>query len=285
MSREQYAAQLKAAGIRPYVRTLEGPLLAKDVATARIIDLYYGKRPLYLALTVPDQMGLDNRLVQEGIVFRIDEPQGTEPRVNGPRSRDLLVDAYRYRGILDENGRHDDSSYLDPNSSRLVQNYAASHLSLAQQLVRDGKTEEALALAMRAREISPRASAVNYSLGVLLQRLGRYEDMEALFRNSLDSGNITPDTYSFLGLSLELQSRLGEAEKVYEEAVATFPDDFELHRVLFALRWRDLGRYQEAVDVLDSWSRLHPEDTQVRAAISAYRDSANILTRGTPNSP
>ncbi|MCA9755984.1 MAG: DUF2723 domain-containing protein [Candidatus Eisenbacteria bacterium] len=285
MSREQYAAQLQAAGIRPYVRTLDAALLAKDVATARIIDLYYGKRPLYMALTVPDQMGLDNRLVQEGIVFRIDEPQGTDPRVDGPRSEELLVDAYRYRGILDQNGKHDRSSYLDPNSARLVQNYAASHLSLAQELVRKGRTEEALTMAYRAREISPRASAVNYSLGVLLQRLGRYEDMETLFRSAIESGNITPDTYSFLGLAIELQSRFGEAEKVYEEAVSVFPDDFELRRILFALRWRDLKRYQEAVDVLDSWSRLHPEDSQVRAAISAYRDSANILTGRSPNSP
>ena len=285
MQKERYVAELKAVGLLPYVRDLDAALLTKDVAVARIVDLFYGKRPLYLALTVPDQMGMDNRLVQEGIVFRIEDPVGKEPRVDVVHTAELLVDTYRYRGILGPDGRHDDTVYKDENSSRLVQNYAASHLSLAQEMTRRGKTEEALELALRAREISPQATAVSYSLGLLFRQLGRYDEMAEIFRNAIIRGQGNPETYSLLGLAEELQGNFEGAGRTYREAIAKYPEDFELTRALFALLWRDLQRYHEAVDVLEIWARDHPEDPSVRTAVAAYRDSANILSGGRPNSP
>ena len=51
------------------------PVYLKDIAVARIVEREYGKRPIYLAVTVPDAHGVDDRLVMQGLVFELQEPR------------------------------------------------------------------------------------------------------------------------------------------------------------------------------------------------------------------
>ncbi len=283
--RENFQAYLHNTGLRPYVRTLDAELLAKDVAVARIIEREYDRRPIYIALTVPDLMGLDNRLVHEGVVYRLDEPKGDDTRVAIDRSVELLTETFRYRGILTEDGQHDDSVYKDPNSTRLIQNYAAAHLTIARELLQRGRPDLGLDMAQRAEQISPHATAVKYTLGLMYRSIGDHEKMEEVFADLITAGNYDPGLYGYLGLAHELQADWGGAEAVYVEGLQRFPEDFELHRALFSLYWKDMGRKHDAVDVLETWLRNHPDDGAMRATVRAYRDSADVLEGDRGKSP
>ena len=83
IDRQQMEGFLREAGLRQYVRTLDEPLSTKDIAVARIVEREYGRRPIYLALTVPDLMGLERRLVQRGIALELEEPGSRPDRVDG----------------------------------------------------------------------------------------------------------------------------------------------------------------------------------------------------------
>jgi hypothetical protein len=51
---------------------------------------------------------------------------------------------------------------------------------------------------------------------------------------------------------------------------------------LFSALWLE-GRKQEAVDVLRTWSRAHPEDPQGQAWLQTYEDSLRVLQGGAPS--
>jgi hypothetical protein len=53
---------------------------------------------------------------------------------------------------------------------------------------------------------------------------------------------------------------------------------------LFSALWLE-GRRQEAVDVLRTWSRAHPEDSQGAAWLQTYEDSLRILSGAPRRTP
>jgi tetratricopeptide (TPR) repeat protein len=269
--RERLDQYLDHCGLRPYVRTYEEPLLLKDLAVARIVEREYGRRPLYVALTVPDQMGLERRLVQRGIVMKVEET-GQPERVDVEDSLRLLDGVYRYRGVL-RDGRTDHQIHKDDNATRLVQNYAAAYLTVAQTLVSSGRRDEAIEVALRAREISPRAPAVHYSLGILYRQKRDFPAMEAEFRWMVETGNADSRIHALLAESCELQGKTAEAVATYRSALTLFPEDWDLHRGLFQCLAESAGDLVGAIEVLNLWLDRHPDDTAVRRARDAYADS------------
>lgn len=273
--RNRVEEYLNSFHLMPYVRDMDAPLLAKDLAVARIVEREFGHRPIYIALTVPDQMGLEPRLVQKGIVMKVEDSRGTQSRVDIETSLSLLEETYLYRGIL-ENGIPDSTVYKDENSTRLVQNYAASLLGIAQELFSRGERARAIEVAMRAAEISPQAPAVHYSLGILYRQDDNFARMEEEFRWMVETGNADGRIYELLAESLELQGRLDEAIAVYRSALSRAPEDWELHRSLFQCLWTEVGDRTGALEVLDSWLQRHPDDASVRRARAAYAESLGV---------
>src|SRR6185503_8298652 len=118
----------------PYRDEKTGAIVwVKDLATKNIIDNNQWRRPLYLAVTVPDQMGLEKRLSLEGLVFRVNA-QETGRTVDVEKTMDNLYRVFQYKGLLDKNRAYDTTVYKDENAYRLVQNYTAAHVQIAYQL-------------------------------------------------------------------------------------------------------------------------------------------------------
>ena len=277
ISRSYVEEYLNALQLMPYVRDIDEPLLAKDLAVARIIEREYGRRPIYIALTVPDQMGLEPRLVQKGIVMKVEDSRGTQSRVDIETSLSLLEETYRYRGILVD-GKPDSTVYKDVNSTRLVQNYAASLLGIAQELLTRGERARAIEVAKRAAVISPQAPAVHYSLGILYRQDKNYPEMEKEFRWMVETGNADGRIHELYAESLELQGKLDEAVAAYRTGLGGLPEDWELHRALFQLLWESVGDQSGALQVLDSWLARHPDDASVRKARASYAESLGVST-------
>jgi tetratricopeptide (TPR) repeat protein len=272
IGKEDYQAYLKEFDLQRYVPTLDDLTYARDVATRRIIEREYGKRPIYFAVTVPDQMGFTPRLAMEGLAFRLGEPHGSEVEaVDVEKTLHNLREVYQYRGLLGPDRKRDPNVYKDENAQRLVQNYAAGFVRSAEGLLDQGRVDEALATAKEALEFTESPQII-YSCGVIAYRADRFGEAEALFRKLVDIGYGDFQILRVLGRSLERQNRLAEAETVYQDAYRQYPDDQEALREIFSF-YMENGRTPDAYGVLESWVRRHPADEAAKRRLSELGDS------------
>jgi tetratricopeptide (TPR) repeat protein len=223
-------------------------------------------RPVYLAVTVPEQMGLEEHLVMEGLVFRVVPEKGEAERVDIDRTWENLRNVFVYRSLLTDEGYFDDSVYKDQNSRKLVQNYVAAYVRVAHAHLRAGNDDKALEALEYARRINPGFPGVLYTQGYLMLEQERFGEAETAFRALIEVGDRAPEVYRFLGAALEAQENYSEAEEVYFEAIRANPEDFDSHRVLFTYLW-SVGKQEEAVRLIERWLAQHPDDELTRQAL------------------
>jgi tetratricopeptide (TPR) repeat protein len=240
-------------------------VLVKDIMVHDLINTN-PDRPTYMAVTVPDLMELEPYLVMEGLVFRITDEEGPEKRVDLEKTWNNLQNVFLYRGLLDENGKFDETIYKDRNAQKLCQNYLAAYVGVGHEHLNAGRDDDALAAFEAAREINPHASSVVFTIGYLWLEKERFDRAEATFRELLTLGDHTGEVYRFLGASLEAQERQREAEEAYRAGITRNPEDFEARRVLFTYLW-GADRKEEAVGAVEEWLVTHPDDHNVRQAL------------------
>jgi Tfp pilus assembly protein PilF len=248
-------------------------LLVKDQVVRQIIRDNKGQRPLYLAVTVPDRMGLEERLTMEGLAHRI-HPEPTPERIALETCRRNVYEVFMpLHGILTADGKTDRDFHRDENEARLIQNYAAIHFYMAIEYDRQGKIAEALAEAQRAQEVAPGFAGNRLFLGILYERQGDLTSAEAHYRASIAAGGDMEVRLSALDLArlhhrlgrvLALQGRFGEAMPILRRAIELGGQGyFEPYGSLFEVHV-NLGQIKDAVAVLDAWLALHPDDAEVR---------------------
>ena len=258
--------------------------MIKDVATYHILETNAWKRPAYLAVTVPDQMGLDNQLSMEGLVFSIN-PREVE-RVNVEKTLHNLNNVYRYGGLIvpdpdnPENtfGVSNHEVYKDDNATKLVQNYAAAFSQAALTLFQEGRTDEALAEMSKAEQISPYFPAIAVAKGVMLEDLGRAGEAEAHYRRMLDRYPNDWQLLVRLGQLLATLDRTEESIGYLQHALQYAPPDELYPYTMLASVYYQVGMYQQAAEVLERWLSTHPQDTAVR---NYYDDLKRSMAAGT----
>jgi hypothetical protein len=270
--------------LRP-IRRPDGTVwLVKDIMVHHILNANAWKRPAYLAVTVPDHMGLDDQLSMEGLVFRI-HPQKVEDRIDLDATLTNLNEKYHYGGVVikDPNapngfGYADSTVYKNDNASNLVQNYAAAYAQASYALVQQGRNEEALAMMNRAELLSPRFAGTVVAKGIILEQLGRLDEARAHYEKVLKK---YPQDWQLLfrmGEVSVLQGRLQEAIPYYEQAILNAPTDvFYPYQGLTSLYYQ-MKDYQNAAKVLERWLILHPNDQRVRPL---YEEVKRSLQTGT----
>ena len=116
-----------------FIELEEGTVLySNELAALQIIRDNYGKRPIYIAVTVPDtrdtdivpKLGLKYFRRNEGMIDRL-VPYPQEDNVDMERLLNNIEGIYQYRGIFDS------TMYKDPNTIRLLGNYGASYIMRA----------------------------------------------------------------------------------------------------------------------------------------------------------
>jgi len=102
-----------------------------------------------------------------------------------------------------------------------------------------------------------------YARGICYERLGRWPQAEADFRQALELNPDQPQVLNYLGYSLvEKQIKLDEALGMIERAVAARPDSGYIVDSLGWVLYR-LGRYNEAVGHMERATELMPVDPVV----------------------
>ncbi len=265
--------------LHPYIDKNDKIVMVKDLAAKRIVEHEYGKRPLHLAVTVPDQLGLEDRLVMKGLSFAIEEAKPGGERIDTDATVKNLRDVYKYRGLLNPDGSYDESVFKDDNARRLTQNYAAAWLRSAEDYLARGEDTEAMKAVEEASKISPRSETVQYSLGVLLLRAGRFPEAQGILEKVANAGSTDPRIHRMLGRAFEGQGKYDEAETSYRRAIEADPTDFDSMRELFSYLWDTRQKYADALQVLDGWCARNPTDPVTPEIQRARQDYADSLAK------
>jgi tetratricopeptide (TPR) repeat protein len=272
--------------LRPF-RNREGKImLVKDIAVKAIIEANRAggwSRPLYLAVTVPDQMGLRPQLQMEGLVFRI-YPEPVADGMNLEKTMENLMEVYRYDGLVLRDpdspngfGAYDSTVYKDENSTKLVQNYAAAFSRVGVELYEAGRPEEGLEYIDRAQAISPYFAGIAVVRGIILENLGRTAEAEEHYREMM---RVYPNDWQLLfrmGDALSREGKLQEAIPYFMRSIEFAPGDQFYPYQGLASAYYQMGLYQEAANVLQRWLILHPEDQNVRPL---YEQIMRSIRRG-----
>jgi hypothetical protein len=265
------------AVLAPYQDEKTGEVVwVKDLATADIIKTNAWRRPIYLAVTVPDQMGLEKRLTLEGLVFRVN-PVESGRAVDVDKTLKNLYSVFQYRGLLDKNRAYDTSVYKDENAYRLVQNYAAAHVQVAYQLQLLHRNQEAIRVLEDGVKVSPDFPGLLEYLGRLYEDSGNMLEAEKLYRRGVSRFPTAPEFHYHLGVICYQTGRVEEGIAELRRAAELNQQYFDWFSALFTALW-ETGRHAEAVDVLRTWMRAHPEDRDGAAALRLYEDSLRILS-------
>ena len=276
------------ARLYPYQEEKTGKIVwVKDQAVADMLVANAWKRPIYLAVTVPDQVGMEKRLSLEGLVFRVNPKEVGERVVDVPRTLTNLYKVFKYDGLLDRNRDYDTTVYKDDNAYKLVQNYSAAHVQVAYNLQQAGRMEDAIPILKDAAKMTPDFPGLLEYLGKSYQDAGDTAEAERIFREGLRRFPNAAEFYYHLGSAHYQAGRRGGRPDLKEQGLAELRRACELDQryfdwfgSLFSALWLE-RRKEEAVDVLRAWSRAHPEDPQGLSWLQSYEDSL----KATPGAP
>jgi hypothetical protein len=268
------------ATLTPY-RDEQGNIVwVKDLAVKNIVENNRWKRPLYLAVTVPDQMGLEKRLSLEGLVFRVNA-QETGRSVDIEKTMDNLYRVFRYEGLLDKNRSYDTTVYKDENAYRLVQNYTAAHVQVGYQLHMARQVPQAIRVLEDAAKVSPDFPGLLEYLGRLYEETGRMEDAVRVYQDGARRFPDAPEFPFHLGVIYYRTGRVDDGIAMLRKAADMNQQYFDWFSALFTALWEQ-GRHEEAVDVLRTWVRAHPEDRDGATYLQQFEESLRARPRAVP---
>jgi tetratricopeptide (TPR) repeat protein len=247
------------------------------------------QRPAYLAVTVPNHMGLDPRLTLEGLVYRVyDDSVAT--RLDTLKVRQNLYDVFKYEGLYAKDGTFLDKPYKDENAYRLTQNYAAAHMQLGFRYRLDGRRDLAIAEMERILRMYPTFPAVRPALGMFYLEEGDTAKALAFFSESRKVAPRDKDLAYYQAVALGLSGDISASLVAFKEAIRIDPDDGQSYFAAYSIA-RDGGRLDEAAEILRMWLTRHPDDTQAAAMLQELQGVApdvaphSIAPPGGPGGP
>ncbi len=251
--------------LRGYYRPDGTIVTIKDVVMPIIIRDNIADRPVYYAITVTtsDQEGVKDKLIQEGLVKRIDMSLDQESIDVKAMERNFGEGVYRFRGL------DDPTVYKDSDTVRLLTNYNACLYNLAQLFQRSGELEKARKYTEMIRSFPHDNLAGHRMLALLSEGTG---DWEAALHHIRRCSNFEPDdalSYVKEAEYLEALGRKEEAADAIIRAYEMLPDD----RMVLGALVRTLtgtSREEEMVRYLQDWLARHPEDDRVRRALGTF---------------
>lgn len=130
---------------------------------------------------------------------------------------------------------------------------------LADELVKEGKYDEAITHYQEALRIHADYSEAHNGYGLALASKGRFEEALVHYRESLRLKPNLMDAHSNMGLSLASMHRLDEAIAQYREALRIKPQSFNTHNNL-GVALANSGRSDDAIAEFTEVLRLKPDN-------------------------
>jgi tetratricopeptide (TPR) repeat protein len=160
-----------------------------------------------------------------------------------------------------------------------------THFAAGQMLEHQSDLQGAIEQYEKAIAMNPRFTTAYNRLGIVYQKLARYEDAEHIFKEGILADAGAAILRNNLGYTYLLQNRLPEAEAQFRDALQIAPD-FKRARMNLAISLARAGRTE---DSLIEFSRVVPADVahfdvgvirldlkDYAAAESAFREALSL---------
>lgn len=135
-------------------------------------------------------------------------------------------------------------------------------------LLKSGRHAEAITLLEPVVASSPSITAPYIDLAIACRHEGKSEQAEKCLKAALQLVPGHPVASNEYGLLLRRAGRFDEAQAVYEQALAEFPEYLPLHRNLGVLCELYLGNQACALEQYRKYSEGKPEDEEVKLWIA-----------------
>lgn len=205
-------------------------LRIQDIMVIGILHWNNWKRPIHFALTVAssNRVGLDPYLEMQGMTMKV-----VREKVTGPANADILarnlMEVYRFRGVAD------DEVYKDVNTRRLLQNYRACVMTLAEAYQIEGRVDELAELLRWAESTIPMGWEGYYAASEHYREAGRLDLAVEFTMKAADGlitqyGNHPSATYdnalALASILLNSYREYDKAEEIYRRAIALRPESY-----------------------------------------------------------
>jgi len=137
-----------------------------------------------------------------------------------------------------------------------------AHYNLANILLKDGRTDEAITHYKKAVEINNNYIDAHYNLGIAYFSARRFDEAVKEYLAVLHLKKDYKDTYSRLADALARSGRLDEAINYYHKALESKPDDPEILNNL-ALAMVKKGKIEDAVQIYKKSLEGRPDSAEV----------------------
>ena len=146
-----------------------------------------------------------------------------------------------------------------------------SEFDRAVALFHEQDYEQAIDLLENVLKQLPGVTAPHINLGMAYQQVGNLEQAEAQFIAALELVPDHPVACNQYGMLLRKTGRFDEARKIYEQALARFPDYYPLHRNLGILYEFYLNDLPAALGHYEIYGQAMQEDDKVKLWIADLR--------------
>jgi tetratricopeptide (TPR) repeat protein len=266
------------------------PLQPRDIAMRQIVKDNFGKRPIYFAVTIPQENMADfeDYLVLEGLAKRFVGERGRN-REEYAKIEHNATQVFRYDGVLAANGKRDDTIYAS-SFIRLGQYQEqlgdAARLAGAAGAGAEGDPErpgsqsradehyrKAVAWYLRGLEFSPDLDVLQATLGALYAKMGDMDAALQLFER-LARKSPQDERWRFrLAGALLMGGRVEDGLRELQAVLAVAPDDEYVVETWLQALWES-GRHAEAERALAEWEARHTGNTSVRQFLEAVKSGS-----------
>jgi hypothetical protein len=254
-------------------------LRIQDIMVIGIVYWNSWERPVHFALTVAssNRAGLDPYLEMQGMTMKL-----VPHKVSGPGNAELLahnlMEVYQFRGVSNED------VYKDVNTRRLLQNYRACVMTLAEAYQAEGRIDELANLLRWAERTIPMGWEGFYAASENYREAGRHELALEFIVKAADGllsqyGDHPSATYdnalALASILLNSYRDFDKAESVYRRAINLRPASYAGVHELAATLQAD-NRPADALQAVGDYIQAYGAND---SAQSDYDILANAISR------
>ncbi len=172
------------------------------------------------------------------------------------------MSAKEAQDLLRQNRAEEALALIEPAAKAERASHGDLH-AYAQVLKALARREEAVEVQRRAARENPTSAVAEHNLASTLGDMGQWEEAETACRRALQKGGDAPETWQVLGRALMNLQRMDEAEAALKEAVTRRPTFGDAHRDLAQLVWMRSGDADATVAFLAKAQTAHPGSAEL----------------------